>query len=82
MEGMLPFSMAVRKMLPLPVKCSCPTNSSNVVGRALSAKGIVAMYGEILVTTKLMSCTNQERKPSGLNRAINKNAQIYSLQSM
>src|SRR5690348_6002622 len=38
-EGILPFSMAVRNTLPLPVRCSCPTKSSNVCGRIRSANG-------------------------------------------
>src|SRR4051812_1141212 len=38
-EGNLPFSMAVRRILPFPVRCSCPTNSSSVVGRRRSANG-------------------------------------------
>jgi hypothetical protein len=39
MEGILPFSMAVRRMLPLPARCSCPTSSSRVCGRIRSARG-------------------------------------------
>ncbi len=38
-EGTLPCSIAVRKMLPLPARCSCPTRSSSVSGRILSANG-------------------------------------------
>ena len=41
MEGSLPLSIAVRSMLPLPVKCSWPISSSSVVGRSRSASGEV-----------------------------------------
>ncbi len=41
MEGSLPLSIAVRRMLPLPVKCSWPFSSSSVVGRRRSANGEV-----------------------------------------
>jgi len=40
MDGILPFSMAVRKILFLPVKCTCPTNSSSEEGRIRSASGV------------------------------------------
>src|SRR4030095_9210076 len=39
MDGILPCSIAVRKMLPLPVRCCCHTRSSNVEGLTRSAKG-------------------------------------------
>src|ERR1700704_6664250 len=38
-EGTLPCAMAARKILPLPVKCCWPTNSSRDCGRSRSAKG-------------------------------------------
>lgn len=50
MDGSLPCSMAVRKMLPLPVRCSWPANSSKVVGRNRSASG-----GKVVFTTKVTS---------------------------
>lgn len=39
MDGILPFSIAVRRMLLLPVRCSWPINSSNDEGRIRSARG-------------------------------------------
>jgi hypothetical protein len=39
-EGILPCSIAVRKMLPLPVRCCCPESSSSVVGLMRSASGM------------------------------------------
>jgi hypothetical protein len=47
MDGILPCSMAVRKMLPLPVRCCCPTSSSNVDGLTRSAKGTDAFILQI-----------------------------------
>ena len=38
-EGILPFSIAVLKILPFPARCSCPTRSSSVCGRIRSASG-------------------------------------------
>jgi hypothetical protein len=40
MDGILPCSIAVRKILFLPVKCICPTNSSRDEGRIRSASGV------------------------------------------
>lgn len=40
MEGIRPCSITLRKMLPLPVRCSWPIKSSSVEGRSLSAKGM------------------------------------------
>lgn len=39
MLGTLPFSIAVRKMLPLPVRCCYPANSFKEDGRKRSANG-------------------------------------------
>jgi hypothetical protein len=39
--------MAVRKILPLPVRCCCPTKSSSVCGRIRSAKGVAAFIIQI-----------------------------------
>jgi len=39
MEGILPCSMAVRRILPLPVRCCWPANPFSVGGRRRSAKG-------------------------------------------
>ena len=38
-EPMVPFSMASRSGLPRASRCSCPTNSSSVVGRMRDASG-------------------------------------------
>src|SRR3989344_7488788 len=37
------FSMATRKGLPLPVRCSCPTNSSRFLGLILDASGSIRL---------------------------------------
>src|SRR3954469_23512667 len=47
MEGILPCSIAVRRMLPLPVRCSWPTRSSSVRGRIRSASGVAAFIVQI-----------------------------------
>lgn len=47
MEGILPFSMAVRKMLFLPVRCTWPINSSSDDGRIRSASGTKEFIGQI-----------------------------------
>src|SRR5689334_20504359 len=39
-EGTFPCSIAVLRMLPLPVRCSCPASASSVVGRSRSANGV------------------------------------------
>ena len=44
MEGIFPFSMDVRKILPLPVRCSCPVSASKLAGRKRSDKGGRFMY--------------------------------------
>ena len=40
MDGILPYSIAIRRILLLPVKCICPTNSSRDEGRIRSASGV------------------------------------------
>jgi hypothetical protein len=40
MEGTELISIATRRMLPLPVRCSCPTNSDKVLGLIRSARGV------------------------------------------
>jgi hypothetical protein len=47
MDGILPFSIAVRKMLFLPVRCVCPINSSSDEGRIRSARGTKEFIGQI-----------------------------------
>jgi len=47
MEGILPFSMAVRKMLFLPVRCTWPIKSSSDDGRIRSASGTKEFIGQI-----------------------------------
>ena len=41
MEGIFPFSTAVLRILPLPVRWFCPINWSIVFGRNRSASGIL-----------------------------------------
>ena len=46
-DGILPCSIAVRKILFLPVKCTCPTSSSSEEGRMRSASGAKEFIGQI-----------------------------------
>ena len=41
METTTSFWISLRRGLPSPIKCSCPTNSSSVVGRTRSASGAI-----------------------------------------
>src|SRR3989339_615378 len=47
------YSMSLRNNFPLPIICSCPTNSSKFLGRILSARGSVLFIFFILNQTKI-----------------------------
>jgi hypothetical protein len=42
-EGIVAFSIAVRRMLPFPARCCCPASSSNVAGLILSDNGAIIL---------------------------------------
>src|SRR3989338_585969 len=56
------FSIATRNGLSLPVRCSCPTNSSSFVGRIREARGSM---GEVYASGLLSTLFKLAVRPAG-----------------